>query len=450
MMPAPLACDDAGVDSETDDRRGAREDGPPAGAQEGPPTLCRHRTGRMLGGVCGGVAEQLEVRVVWVRGVFALLVALGGAGIAGYALLWLFVRQESPDAPTHQQSARGRQQAIGLLAIGVALAFALSTFAGADVGSFAIPLIVVLAGAAVVWREADSAQRRRWASGVLGKGGARAALRVGSGSLLVLAGLGWVLFNGRWLGQVQFVTFAVLAALVGVLVLTLPWWLRLVHELGEERRARIRTEERAEIAAHLHDSVLQTLALIQRQSGSSREVARLARGQERQLRNWLYGQDGYGKDTAADQGKPAGEQPGRDGQREQQPTLSAALSEAAGDVEDRFAIEVEQVVVGDCELDEGGRAAVRAAQEAMVNAAKHAGVRQVSLYAEVEQERLSVFVRDRGAGFDPNAVHGDRHGLADSINGRMARHGGEVTLRTAPGEGTEVQLRMPRAAVAGR
>jgi signal transduction histidine kinase len=223
----------------------------------------------------------------------------------------------------------------------------------------------------------------------------------------------------------------VLATLVGVAVLTVPFWLRMVRDLGEERRARIRTEERAEIAAHLHDSVLQTLALIQKQADTPKEVARLARGQERELRGWLYGPSGYG---ARQEITSAG---GR---------LSQAIAAACGEVEDTFAISVSQVVVGDAELDEPLTALVQAAREAMVNAAKHAGVDEVSVYAEAEPTAATVFVRDRGQGFDPEQVSADRRGLADSIRGRMERNGGECEVRAAPGEGTEVRLRLPRDA----
>jgi signal transduction histidine kinase len=235
------------------------------------------------------------------------------------------------------------------------------------------------------------------------------------------------------LDQMQFALLSVLATLVGVAVLTVPFWLRLVRDLGEERRARIRTEERAEIAAHLHDSVLQTLALIQKQSEAPREVLRLARGQERQLRGWLYGPSGFGRKDGAGE--------------DESMTLAEAISQSCGEVEDQFAIQVQQVVVGDCELDEKLTGLVFAAREAVVNAAKHAEVSEVSVYAEVEPEKVTIFVRDRGKGFDTATVPADRHGLADSIRGRMERNGGELRLRTAPGEGTEVALLMPRAAV---
>jgi signal transduction histidine kinase len=274
-------------------------------------------------------------------------------------------------------------------------------------------------------------------SSLLGTGGRRGFFRVAAGVLLMIAGITVFLVFSVNLGQVQFALVAVIATLIGVAVLTLPWWLRLMRDLGDERRARIRTEERAEIAAHLHDSVLQTLALIQKQAETPREVLRLARGQERQLRTWLYGPSGYGRPKQPEQGGATATANGEQ-------TLAEAVATASGEVEDAFAISVQQVVVGDCEMDEKLIALVQACREAMVNAAKHSGAGEVSVYAEVEPNQIAVFVRDRGSGFDEDEVSGDRHGLADSIRGRMSRNGGEVRLRTAPGEGTEVQLRMPR------
>ena len=402
---------------------------------EGPPKLYRHRGDRALAGVAAGLAEHLGVRVLWVRLTFAVLAAFGGAGLLAYGLLWVFVPQRAQEDLSRQASPKERQQAIALLLLGIGLAVAGSMFTGVINGWVALPLAVALVGAAVVWREADESQRRRWRSGaragvagvVLGGGGWSAAVRVLAGVTLVATGIGVVVLRSGSISQVQFALLAVLATLVGVAVLTVPFWLRLVRDLGDERRARIRTDERAEIAAHLHDSVLQTLALIQKQSDMPKEVARLARGQERELRGWLYGPAGYGspKEEIA-----AG-------------TLSTAVAAACGEVEDAFAISVSQVVVGDAELDESLVALVQAAREAIVNAAKHSGIEEVSVYAEVEPTAVTVFVRDRGKGFDPDEVSGDRHGLADSIRGRMERNGGTVRLRTAPGEGTEVQLEMP-------
>ena len=394
-----------------------------------PPVLRRRRSNRIVAGVAGGIADHLDVPVVWVRLVFVVLAGLSGAGLLAYGLCWMFVPVGAGTGgrPT---SPREQQQAVGLAVLGVGLALAAAALGDSWSAWVTGPLGVALVGAAVVWREADEAQRQRWRSGagaVFG-GGWIAMLRVLAGTGLVVCGIVVFLVGQVRLDQVQFALLAVLATLVGVAVLTVPLWLRLVRDLGEERRARIRTEERAEIAAHLHDSVLQTLALIQKQSDSSREVRRLARGQERELRAWLFDAQGARADAAAAS------------------VFSAGLQSTAGEVEDTYAVSVPVVVVGDCPTDERLAALLQAAREAMVNAAKHAGVAEVSVYAEVEPATVHVFVRDRGAGFDPEAVSPDRHGLADSVHARMERHGGTAKVRTAPGEGTEVQLAMPRLA----
>lgn len=387
----------------------------------------RRRTGRVVAGVAGGVADHLGIEVFWVRAAFAALTALSGVGVIAYGLLWLFVPQRPASEPEQPTNPRERQQALGLVALGIAAAVLAGLVSGPVSGWIAGPLAVALVGAAVVWREADEAQRRRWRDGakfgVLGAG--RSGLvRVLAGVALVAIGIAVLLVNSYGIDQLRFALLAVVATLGGVAVLTVPLWIKLINDLGEERRVRIRTEERAEIAAHLHDSVLQTLALIQKQAEQPREVKRLARGQERQLREWLYGR------IVEENSEPT--------------TMSAAIAKAAGEVEDSFALAVQQVVVGDCELDPNLYALVQAAREAMVNAAKHAGVAELSVYGEVEPERVTVFVRDRGKGFDPKVIPEDRHGLADSIGGRMDRHGGEVRIRTKLGEGTEVQLMMPR------
>ncbi|HEX5882573.1 MAG TPA: ATP-binding protein [Actinomycetota bacterium] len=212
-----------------------------------------------------------------------------------------------------------------------------------------------------------------------------------------------------------------LLSLVGVVVF--PWLFLLTRTVTRERAARVRAEERAEVATHLHDSVLQTLTLIQKRTGDPAEMARLARHAERELRGWLYG--------AAD--------PDRD-------DLVAAFRAAAAEVEDRFGVSVELVTVGTCRLDERARAVVGAAGEALSTAAKHAGVARVSMFIEVRDGHVVVVVRDRGSGFD-QAIAGGRggRGIPDSILGRMRRQGGAVTIRTSPGAGTEVELRMPVA-----
>ena len=406
--------------------------------------LRRKRAGRLVAGVSAGIAEHLNLPVLWVRAAFAVTAAFSGAGILAYGLLWVFVPQSSGEE--QEVSAKERQQGLGLLMVGIGLAFAVGVFGGLP-GWLIGPLAVVTVGAGLVWREADESQRRRWRQGarsgvagaVLGGGGRSAAVRVLAGVVLVATGFAVFLAGNTSLTDFRFTLLSVLVALVGAAVLTVPWWVRLARDLDVERANRIRSQERAEIAAHLHDSVLQTLALIQKQADAPREVGRLARGQERELRDWLYGPDGYGR-TNADDGAAVDTAPDAAANG----SLSRELGRICGEVEDAFAVKAQHVVVGDCELDQRLVAALAAAREALVNAAKHAGVDEVSVYAEAEPEQVSVYVRDRGAGFDPDSVGPDRHGLADSIRARVERNGGQVRLRTAPGAGTEVQVQMPR------
>ena len=407
-----------------------------------------HRSGshKVVGGVAGGLAEHLGVQVLWIRVAFATLCVLGFVGPLAYVLLWMFSRPPVPGDVPNQADAKERQRGIALAVLGGGLFVLVSSLSGTFASWLVVPATVAVGGAALVWREADEAQRSKWRDGaksgvtdlMSGKSGTSAKIRLVAGVLLVCGGVALFVFGHIQASLVPTVLLAVLATLVGAAVITVPWWLRLVRELDDERRARIRDQEREDIAAHLHDSVLQTLALIQKQAESPRDVVKLARGQERQLRHWLYGPTGYGRGRAAAE---SGEQ----GSSEQlSGTLSEAIAVACGGVEDTFDVSVEQVVVGDCPVDVPLTALVQSAREAIVNSAKHSGVGEVSVYAEIEPDTVTVFVRDRGKGFDPELVPADRHGLADSIRGRMDRHGGKVRLRTAPGEGTEVQLEMPR------
>ena len=201
----------------------------------------------------------------------------------------------------------------------------------------------------------------------------------------------------------------------------------LEQRLAAEEAESARSQERADTAAALHDSVLQTLALIQRRSDDPAAVASLARRQERDLRDWLVQRGALGGKSHR--------------------TLAAALKDAAADVEQDYPITVDVVTVGDVELDDPRTALVAAAREAIVNVAKHAGVGSAAVYAEVEASAVRVFVRDRGAGFDPAAVPADRRGISESIVGRMERHGGSARVRAVAGSGTEVELTMPTATV---
>ncbi|MET0863267.1 MAG: PspC domain-containing protein, partial [Nakamurella sp.] len=384
---------------------------PPAGrfTPDGIPKLVRQPSGSILGGVAGGIADHLRVPVVWVRATFALLALMAGAGVVAYALLWIFVPQgpAAADGDVRPASRIERRQAYGVAAVGIALLIVAAALGFAQVLTWVLgPLGLAAIGAAFIWREADDARRARWrrtAAGIVGPS-TGSWWRLAGGCVLVIGGLSVFAIGQLDFTAVRSALIAVLLTLVGVAIITIPWWLRLVRDLGDERRGRVQERERAEIAAHLHDSVLQTLALIQRQAGDSREVQRLARSQERQLRTWLYGPAGYA--SAGDAPAPASA------------SLAASLAEVAGEIEDTYAIAVTPVIVGDAPMDQHLAALVAAAREAMVNAAKHAQIEEVSVYAEVEDGTVSVFVRDRGVWFDQNAVGTDRRGLAHSIRGR--------------------------------
>jgi signal transduction histidine kinase len=250
-----------------------------------------------------------------------------------------------------------------------------------------------------------------WRSGLLGsrRGRVGASLMI-VGAVLIASALPTV-------SGLQSFAFAVVVVLGGSVLLFGPWWLGMARALTAERTARIRAQERAEVAAHLHDSVLQTLALIQRRAGDPAEVAQLARRQERDLRAWLNADS----TAAAD-------------------TLHGALVRAAADIESQHGVEVEVVCVGDRTLDDDTAALAAAAREAIVNAAKFAGAGRIDVYAEASGEHAEVFVRDRGAGFELGAIPADRRGVRESIVGRMERHGGRAHVRSTPGEGTEVEL----------
>jgi signal transduction histidine kinase/phage shock protein PspC (stress-responsive transcriptional regulator) len=397
---------------------------------------------RLLGGVAAGLADHLGVDVLLVRGIFVIATALGGLGVALYAGLWMtlpsdaHLREGAPglDAATRQGKRARRpfliREAGPLVALG-AVAVGLVVLAQDVVGGGSVlfwPVALGVLGIAVLWRQADEAQRERWvdSSGridfvraVVGAGGAASYTRIAVGLGLLVSAL--VVFAAQT-GPVDVARDVLLAAVLGVAGLALivgPWLFRLVGDLSEERAARVRSQERADMAAHLHDSVLQTLALIQKHAGDDRTVATLARAQERDLRAWLYGERAHA-DTS----------------------VASALRSAAAEVEDAHGVPVEVVTVGDVPVGERIAPLVLAAREAMVNAAKHSGADQVDVYAEMSARRSEVFVRDRGRGYDETQVSEDRLGVRNSIRGRMARHGGTAEVRTAPGEGTEVRLCM--------
>jgi signal transduction histidine kinase len=390
------------------------------------------REQRIVAGVAAGVARHLGVSVIAVRAAFVLLLGFSGLGLMLYAAFWAVLPQQAPieDPPKRRDlAALLPYAAIGL---GVILVQALlgSSAGGSTLGWL---VAVIAVGAGTIWHQSDPTRRQQWSGSVpmapwlgvvVAENDRRAfLLRFIGGGVLVAVGIISVVAVYGPRGDMQAVFNGVLFALVGlagVAVVAGPVLWRTFSQLRDEREGRIREQERAELAAMIHDQVLHTLALIQRNAADVKAVQRLARGQERSLRNWLY------RPTAS-------------------PTerFAAALEQAAAEVEDTYAITVETVVVGDAACDDRVGALVAAAREALVNAARHAGVQTVSLYAEVEDGELSVFVRDRGAGFVLDGVQDHRHGVRGSIMGRMQRHGGRAEIRSAPGDGTEVRLTLP-------
>lgn len=392
------------------------------------PRLFRRTDGKLVAGVAAGMAGHLGLNVLAVRIGFVVLSFFSGLGVVLYAACWAVVPQqpaEAPEAaPGGKRAGELRGQLIAFAALAAGLLFVVQQANVIGRSELVWPIAVAVVGVALIWRQADDAQRTTWQRLVGGTDAGRtvAALRIVVGALLVIAGLTSVLAVSGSLASVRDGVASTTIILVGVAVVTGPWWWRTWSELTAERRERIRSQERAELAAHIHDSVLHTLALIQRRIDDPREVARLARGQERELRSWMY--------------KPTGSPDER---------LAAALDAAAAEVEDTYGVSVEPVVVGDCPVDDRIGALVQATREALINAAKHAGVSAISLYAEVEDDQVMVFVRDRGKGFDPAAVDADRHGVTGSIIGRMKRHGGTADVRSTPDVGTEVRLTMAMA-----
>jgi signal transduction histidine kinase len=340
---------------------------------------------RVLAGVCGGVAARLGVDPTLVRLVFALLALAGGAGILLYLALWVY------DSGSRTWFAIAL---IGLAGCSLLLALGLSSVAVLGAG-------LLVAGLATVLVRGGSLRPGR-SLPLLG-----VALLIG-GAVLLLSRGGAT--NGHFIAP---------GAVAGALVLVVGPW---VWQLAGAHNERIRAEERAEVAARIHDSVLQTLALVQRHASEPARVATLARRQERELRRWLYG-----------------------GERRAGTSFADALGEAAAEVEELHGVRVELVSTGDEPLGDRLEQLVLAAREAMTNAAKFSGEAEISVYAESGRDRTTVFVRDRGAGFDRSAVAPDRRGIADSIERRMRRIGGSASITSAPGEGTEVELTLARA-----
>jgi signal transduction histidine kinase len=346
-----------------------------------------------------------------------------------YAVAWVFLPPEEEDDGAGGLRIGDRRadvvDTLAVLAIVAGAVLLVGQFTAWLPAAIVVPALVATAGAGVAWGWGG----RTAGAGATGGGGRRERLR----PLFVAVGVSLVLIGGfaslAALGDLNSLGRSAAGAavlLAGAVLLFGPGLARLARSLTDERRQRIRSEERSEVAAHLHDGVLQTLALIQKRAGDDKAVRSLARRQERELRSWLYeGSNGHADAS----------------------TLATLFRRELDELEDHYAVRFDAVLVGDAPLDDAGRALVAAGREAALNAARHAGVDTVDVYLEVEPDRVSLFVRDRGSGFDPAAVPPDRRGLADSISGRVRRHGGTAEIRSSPGEGAEIELSMPRATV---
>ncbi len=416
------------------------------GWSTGPATPSRRRPVRpfrrsvddsVLGGVCGGLAARLAVKTTVVRVVAVVSVFLGGVGIVAYMALWVFVPVTGEPESIASRVATDRRELQIVLALSTALFAILLVTRSLGVSDLGVPTLTLLVGAVgalIVWRGGSTAETKRLRERLNAAPGAsgissswrRMAVRAGLGLLLIAIGVGELSRTGSFSGAALGVLVGTVLFVGGFLVLFAPWWIRTLRDLSTERRERVRAQERADMAAHVHDSVLQTLSLIQKAAGDPREVVRLARSEERELRYWLFDP----------------ERLGRHGQRPESLTEAVAVIER--EVEDSYGIGVELIVVGDCPMDDGVAALVGACHAATVNAAKWSGCDQVAVFLEVERNTVSAFVRDVGIGFDPALVPDDRQGIACSMVERMERVGGSVTVRSSPGAGTEVELTLPR------
>jgi signal transduction histidine kinase len=389
--------------------------------------------GRILGGVAAGVGQHLGVEVVLARAAFVALALLGGFGVMVYGVLWVLlpVRNDASSAiapglasatrrgsrtETRASTVRDTGVALSVCMVGLGAIVFLQN-AGFGISSRIFwPLVVAGSGVALLWWQSDQAERDEWMSTQTGWKG---LLRMLLGVLLVGSAV-WLALAQAHLGAVGQLSLVLVLALLGAALVIGPRLLQLTRDLTQERAERIRSQERADVAAHLHDSVLQTLALIQRQAGDAQTVVQLARTQERELRTWLFEP---GDADAA--------------------TLRAVLQRVVADVEATHRVPIELVVVGDAPIDEALKALVAASREAMVNAAIHSGAARIDVYAEVQTARVEVGVRDRGRGFELAEVAPDRRGVRGSIIERLNRHAGHADISSTPDTGTEVRMWVP-------
>ncbi len=421
---------------------GASSEGPAAentltlGVAQRP--LRRSTRGAILGGVCAGFAVRLGIRERTVRLLFALSILVYGAGLLAYVAVWLFLPRAGESVSIGERVSAKRRAlvvAVWSTVIVIGLLVATSSLAVQGTGGFVWTVVLSCIGLIFVWRGASPSERQHIDSileaapvvgGAKARGWRAVALRLIPGVVLVVVAIDILNHVGGVWGAVVPALVGAVILLGGLLILLAPWWLTNVRDLSRERRERVRMEERSALIAHVHDSVLQTLTLIERAADSPADVVRLARAEERELRRWLFDPDAHNAANHAAE------------------TLASMLAVVQADVERDYATPVELVTVGDCPIDDDVLALVGAAREACVNAAKWSGASSVAVYAEVEPSAVSVFVRDTGHGFDPTAVAPDRQGIKLSIRDRVAQHGATATIRSSTETGTEVALVLAR------
>jgi phage shock protein PspC (stress-responsive transcriptional regulator) len=378
--------------------------------------LVRSTDDRVISGLAAGLSAEIGVGAAYVRATFVLLAMTGGVGIAFYALGWILSSGTRPTRDVERDLPGRKSAGLALMLLGAVFGLRAVGLWFGDTLVWSTGLVAF--GIAAIW---DRSERSDSVSGVFSSSSTRG--RILLGALLMIGGLAIFAGSVESLRDLGPVVLAVAITAAGFMLVFGPWVLSLAGDLARERQDRIRSEERSEMAAHLHDSVLQTLALIQR-ADDPRKMTTLARTQERELRTWLYGQDR-----------------GVDGE-----TLAQALETAATRIEQAHDVPIEVVVVNDVPTTGKMEVIVQATAEAMNNAARHSGANRVSVYAEVVNDMVDVFVTDQGSGFDPVDLPEDRHGVRESIIGRMERHGGRAEIESEPGEGTEIHLEMPMEA----
>ncbi len=373
---------------------------------------------RWAGGVAAAIAREIGVQAIVIRAAFVALAFVGGWGLVLYAVAWAGLayaapRQHGRYSPRPKAATPSRRLA-GVALITVGLVVALLPLTGAVFALIVWPVGFILSGMLIAWSRS-------------GEDGSIVVIRVVAGLVVAIAGFATFAFSRIAVVDAVLALIVLIAVVGGVATVAAPSIVRMSRDLDRERLERARSNERSRINAHLHDSVLQTLTLIQQQCDDPVTTRRLARRQERELRGWLYN-------------RPSTDHGGR--------RLRPALEGVAADVEANSDAVVDLVVVGDSDDLAPGDIGplIDAAREAMFNAALHSGAVHISVFADRGAELVEVFIRDEGSGFDPADVASDRRGITESIVGRMQRAGGDATVTSAPGGGTEVELSLPVSA----